>query len=177
MVENKTIPNSWLSKYSEILLKIETALAIFSAIVTVLLMILVDANVLGRYTLNLPVPGAVEVSILLLAMLLITAQPWVQTKNVHLRLDFIIEHVPVEIARIIQLAVFIVSLIFCVAWAWGSTDYTIRSWGDAFFGLIAIPFWPALLVIPISIIVICLRIPIQIYQEIISLRGSIRKRG
>ncbi len=162
----------WLSRYSKTLDKIETALATFSGIITILLMVLIDANVIGRYSLNMPVPGSVEISILLLVMLLITAQPWVQSKNAHLKLDFIVEHVPVNAARIIKLLVYIVSFGFCVLWAWQSAAYASRSWEDAFFGIITIPMWPALILVPVSLFVICFRIPFQIYEEINKLRGS-----
>jgi TRAP-type C4-dicarboxylate transport system permease small subunit len=170
MSEKKNSLPLWLSRYSKTMDKIEMVLATFSGIITVLLMVLIDANVIGRYSLNMPVPGSVEISILLLVILLITAQPWVQGKYAHLRLDFIVEHVPANVAGIIKLIVLVISLGFCGLWAWQSAAFTTRSWEDAFFGLITIPLWPALLVIPISIFAICLRIPFQIYEEIAKLR-------
>jgi TRAP-type C4-dicarboxylate transport system permease small subunit len=177
MPENKNKLASWLSQYSKTMDKIEMGLATFSGVVTVLLMALIDANVIGRYTLNMPVPGSVEISIMLLVILLISAQPWVQGKNAHLRLDFIVERVPARAAGIIKLLVLIVSFGFCVVWAWQSAAFASRSWEDAFFGLLVIPIWPALLVIPISIFVICFRIPFQIYEEINKLRGLSGERG
>jgi TRAP-type C4-dicarboxylate transport system permease small subunit len=177
MSENIKAGPSWLLRYSKTIDKIEIVLATFSGIVTILLMILIDSNVIGRYAVKMPVPGSVEISVILLVILLITGQPRVQGENIHLRLDFIVEHLSAKVASIIQILVLVISWFLCLLWAWHSAAFAIRSWGDAFFGIIEIPIWPALLIVPISILVMCLRIPLQIYGEIEKLRQLHGKRG
>jgi TRAP-type C4-dicarboxylate transport system permease small subunit len=161
---------SWVDKYSRVLRKIEIGTVTLCGIVLVVLMILTGANVIGRYVFNHPIMGAIEVSILLFLMIIMLAQPWVQALRGHLGLEFILERLPRKSRPYFNVAALIAIFIICVLLTWQSARFVSRNLNGAFFGGVTVYWLPGIIFMPIAFGIVCLRIPVQIYEDIMKIR-------
>ena len=176
MSEGDKKASSWVEVYSKILGKIEFGLAVVSGIILVILMFLTSANVIGRYTLNKPVIGAIEVSVIIFIMLIMLVQPWVQAGKAHLGLEFVLERLSPRKADIARLVSLILVFIVVFLLAWQSGNFALRNWFYASHGVQDYHYWPAFLCVSIAFSLICFRLPLQIYEQVLELK-KLRKEA
>lgn len=62
-----------------------------SAAAIIILMLLVTANVIGRYFFNSPITGAPEIACLLMIIIVFPALAWVALEGKHVKVDFIMD--------------------------------------------------------------------------------------
>jgi TRAP-type C4-dicarboxylate transport system permease small subunit len=62
-----------------------------SALAITVLMLLVTANVIGRYFFKSPITGTPEIACLLMIVIVFPALAWVALEGKHIKVDFIIE--------------------------------------------------------------------------------------
>lgn len=172
MSEGDNKASSWVEVYSNILGKIEFILAVVSGIILVTLMLLTSANVIGRYTLNKPVIGAIEISVIIFIMMIMLVQPWVQAGKAHLGLEFVLERLSPKKADIARLVALILVFFIVFLLAWQSGSFALRNWHYASHGVEDYRYWPAFLCITIAFSLVCFRLPLQIYQQARVLKGS-----
>jgi len=168
---DKKVP-SWGETYSKILGKIEFSLAVVSGVILVILMFLTSSNVIGRYLLNKPVIGAIEVSVIIFIMLIMLVQPWVQAGKAHLGLEFVLERLSPKKADICRMVALIIEFIVVFLLAWQSGRFALRNWFYASHGVEDYYYWPAFLCITIAFSIVCFRLPYQIYQQALVLKES-----
>ncbi|CTQ31876.1 TRAP-type C4-dicarboxylate transport system, small permease component [Jannaschia rubra] len=82
------------------------------------LMMVTGLDVVGRYFLNAPLPGAFELTELMLAALVFAALPLVGRAGGHVDVDIVTEHLPARPRRAIALAVAALCALVLLIFAW-----------------------------------------------------------
>ncbi len=165
-------------KYSKILGKVEATFATVAGVLVLLLMIVTDANIIGRYFLRIPLTGSVEVAILLFVIIMVIPQAYVQQLKGHLGVEFIYERVSPIKRCLMSLFTSILLLLISVILTWQSVRFAARIWGSYFYGLIPIPYWPALLAVGLGFGLFSLRVlqqNIELFLEFRKLKGASKK--
>jgi TRAP-type C4-dicarboxylate transport system permease small subunit len=125
-----------------------------------ILTLLVSFDVLLRYIFKQSIPGAVEISQVLLTFMVYLILGAVQEKKDHIRIDFFIEKLPVKIRRYWEVVISIVGVVFfsfLFVYCWESflSSYEMK---EFYGGAIRIPIYPgrAAIVVGIGLMVVAL---------------------
>ncbi|MCF8177370.1 MAG: TRAP transporter small permease [Sulfuritalea sp.] len=86
---------------------------LIAALILVFIMLLTCADVIGRYFLNMPVPGAFEITELAMGALIFVSLPLVTLRREHVTVDLLANFVPKRL-RVIQLLLLDLLSITCV---------------------------------------------------------------
>ena len=130
-----------------------SALAILAGIGIVALMLLTVVDVGLRKFLGRGVPGALEISEVALVAVVFAALMAAEFGNVYVRTPIFVERLSHRMANVAKLLGLVPATLF-VAWAaWLTAVEGLASAerGEFRFGVVAVPVWPAKLVIPIGL--------------------------
>ena len=159
---------SLLSKLDTKLLKIEFVLALISGLAVFSLMILAVVSVTGRHTINQPLPGYVDWIEQLMPLIAFMGIAFVQRNGGHIRMDIFVSRMKGRALWFFE-AVSIFLMIFVIAvLIWGSWSHFQRSfdfgspmWSRDSSMDIALPIWPAKLLVPVAFSVLAVRLTLQ----------------
>ena len=87
---SETVENQKLVSLSRWELGFDKALGFLAALVLMLLMIITFIDVLGRYLFSAPLPGAFELTEIMMAMLIFAGLPLVSRANQHVTVNLIV---------------------------------------------------------------------------------------
>jgi TRAP-type C4-dicarboxylate transport system permease small subunit len=177
MLQAENKPYGWVNALSNGLRKIEVIMGTISGVLIIILMLLIDVTVSGRYLFNKPLPLSYELAILVLVVIMMIGQPWVQSIRGHLGMEFILERVSARKAAIIRIFGLVIVMAILFLLAWQGARFASRNMDMVFFGIVEVPVWPALVAVPIGFGIACFRIPFQIYEEIANFRNLSRQRS
>lgn len=128
--------------------KIERILMVLGAasgLATLLIMISVVADVSGRFFFNRPIHGATELSELLLVAMVFFGLAATQQNRQNYAIDMIARHLPARLQTLLDLFGYLFCLAVSVTLAWFSSRQALDSFarGEAGFGIVPFPIWPA----------------------------------
>lgn len=155
---------STLSRFDRLLFRAETALT-FTAGLTILgLMLLAVAQILGRKLFNLPVLGYIDLVEQAMAVFAFLGIAYCQRLGGHIRMDIVIGRVrgrPLWLAELVGVfAMLVLSVVLVIgSWLHFKRAYDI---GDSSID-IAIPLWPAKLIVPVALTFLALRLVLQLW--------------
>lgn len=162
--------NSRLSRIDRALLRIETWLALLSGLAVFALMVLAVVNVSGRNFAGRPLPGYVDWIEQAMPLIAVMGIAYVQREGGHIRMDILIGQLRGRALYLVELLTTLLILALMVLLVWGSWAHFLRSfdfaapyWSRDSSMDIAIPLWPAKLLVPVAFFVICLRLCLQIW--------------
>jgi len=169
-VQSSVLANqSILSRIDLLLYKLETYLVLICGIGVFALMLLAVVNVGGRNFFNQPLPGYVDWIEQIMPVIAILGVAYVQRDGGHIRMDLFIGRFSGCTLWIIELIGVFIMLFLMVVLTWGSWAHFERSFDFTAAYLsrdssmdIALPIWPAKLIVPCAFAVICARLAIQI---------------
>jgi len=167
-MENETIAaKSW-----KMLDHVIVAFGVLSAVLIVVIMFLSSADVLSRNFVGVPIKGAYELNEIFFLCAAMMGIAYAQKYKAHVNVELVVSHLPKRTALILETYMTVVALITYVLVIWMSSLEFINSWTtDEFrWGLIAIPLWPARLMIPLGFTLLCLRFIGEIVINISMLR-------
>jgi len=119
------------------------ALEAVSALLLVALMAITVIDVVGRYLLNAPLPGAFEMTELMLGALVFAALPLVSRAGSHVEVDLFVSLMPARAARALGLFAASVSALVLVYFAWRLGHLGVQQWHDGSRSVsLGVPFWP-----------------------------------
>ena len=149
--------------------RIEAALirlSVISGFATLLIMIIVCIDVVGRSAFNSPLHGGTEFSELLLVCLVFLGLAAAQQQRQNFAIDILVRHFPETVRRGFDLLAFAICFVLIVALAWPSSKQALTSFGrgEAGFGIIAFPIWPARTVLAIGLWLLALQFAFDIYR-------------
>jgi TRAP-type C4-dicarboxylate transport system permease small subunit len=98
-----------------------------SAVAIILMMLLVTANVIGRYFIREPITGAPEIACLMMIVIVFPALAWVALEGKHIRVDFIMDRFPPLVQTITEGLMLIISLGIYAIISWRSFLAATRS--------------------------------------------------
>ena len=162
--------NTALSRADRMWLRIEAALNLLSGAVIFALVVMAVYNVLGRKLFNSPVPGYVDWTEQLMATFAFLGLAFCQREGGHIRMDIVIGRLRGRILWLAELLSVTFMLLLTTALIYGawfhfdrSFDLTKPLWSNDSSIDIALPLWPAKLLVPFSMAVLWVRLALQVW--------------
>ena len=123
-------------------------------------MLLISADVLGRYFLDLPILGTLEISRLTLAWICFLGILYAYTSDSHVRVTFFISRVGPKKRALFEVIACLIALLVFGLLTWKSWLYFWNSWinREWFAAPIRIPYWLAKLSVPVGSFMLCIAI-------------------
>lgn len=124
--------------------------ALASAVIVVILMGLVTADVTGRYVFNHPVPMTYEVGAFMLVFVVFLGMAYTQRMGAHIRVEFLTLRMPPKVRAGFNLLAYTLGIclygaIFYQGFRWSYDAFQI---GEYVAGLVDIPKWPSMFAVP-----------------------------
>lgn len=151
--------------------KIESVLmrlGIASGIATLLITLCVVADVVGRFVFNHPIHGATEMSELLLVVMVFIGLAAAQQGRQNYAIDMAMRHLPQGVQWVFELVSHLFCFVLVAALAWFSTKQGVESFnrGEAGFGIIPFPIWPARFVLAAGLWLLALQFLCDILRHV-----------
>ena len=129
-----------------------------SGVVTLLLMLLVVAEVVLRDLFGSSLGGSIELSEVALVFLVFLGVAYAQQADAHVSTNLLTARIPPRAASVLKS---VAMLAMTVVLLWATYVTAIRGWdsmraGEARFGLRSVPVWPARLMIPVGLLLLSL---------------------
>lgn len=148
-------------------------LGALSGFATLAIMVAVVLDVAGRFLFNAPIPGANEFSELLLVAMIFLGLAAAQQQRQHFAIEIAIQRLRPSIRRWVELGGWLVSLaiVGLLAWMSGKQAWTAMLRGEASYGVIPFPIWPARVVLAFGLGLLALQIALDILRLLRGRRG------
>ena len=108
-------------------------LSLAAALLLIVMMLVTFVDVIGRYLFNAPLPGAFELTEVLLALVIFVGLPIVTARREHVTVDLFTSRLPHRLRAVLARAASLVTAVMLVLFTWrlgvSARDYT--SYGDA----------------------------------------------
>lgn len=143
---------------------------------TLFVLILITASdVLTREVANVPIPGAIQYSELLLVGVTFLALADGQRNRDHVAIELVTSRLPVRVAHSFTAFGYIVVIGVLLVAAWASLKIAINSFqrGEALIGVTSVLTWPARAVIPLGLFALALMMLLQVIRSIAISTGHI----
>lgn len=162
--------NTLLSRLDRAFFKVESVMNLLSGIVIFALVVLAVWNVLGRKLLGMPVPGYVDWTQQFMAAFAFLGLAYCQREGGHIRMDIFVGQLrrrPLWLAEWLSTLFMIVlttALIYGTFYHFSrSFDWSLPLWSRDSSIDIAIPLWPAKLIVPIAMVMLWIRLWLQLW--------------
>ncbi len=144
--------------------RFETIFLFLSATAIACSLVLTIADVGGRFLFNHPIPGVYELLIILIPGLGFYSLAYLQRFQEHISVKFVIERLPPKLRNTIDKVTMGISLFTMGLLLVASASTAIKTWviGETSVGIVTYPLGPAMIVIPISACLFCLRVIFQL---------------
>jgi len=154
--------NSRLSRLDQQLFKLESALNLIAGIVVLMLMMLAVTQIFGRKLFNIPVPGFIDWVEQAMAVFAFLGIAYCQRIGGHIRMDILVGRLKGRVLWLSEFISTIVMILLSLALTYGSWLHFRRAWdlGDSSID-IALPIWPAKLMVPVALSLLSLRFILQ----------------
>ena len=153
--------------------RIDLGMGYTSALMVVVTMLLVSADVVGRYFFNQPVPGTFEFSEVLLALIIYLALPYVQYKRSNIAIEMISDHYPQNFRKIFDICCMMLGAIVFGFLAERGIELTRSSWeiSEISEGTIPFPMAPFKMMIPLGFGLLSLRLLTQFIEAVKAMKS------
>jgi TRAP-type C4-dicarboxylate transport system permease small subunit len=162
--------DTWLSRLDRGLFRIESAFNLFAGLMILSLVIMAVVHVLSRKFFNAPVPGFVDWVEQFMAIFAFIGISYCQRLGGHIRMDMLIGKLRGRVLWFAELLASIFMILLITALIYGTYFHFLRSfdinaplWSRDSTIDIALPLWPAKLLVPIAFSVLWLRLALQIW--------------
>ena len=162
--------DSLLSRADRTFLKLESLMNLMAGIVIFALVFLAVYNVLGRYIFNAPVPGYVDWTEQFMATFAFLGLAFCQREGGHIRMDIVVGALRGRMLWFAEFLSILFMLLLTTALIYGTWFHFDRSfdWGAPLWSRdssidIALPLWPAKLIVPVSMGILWIRLWLQLW--------------
>ncbi|WP_425050440.1 TRAP transporter small permease subunit [Psychromarinibacter sp. S121] len=159
-----------LSRADRAWLRLEATMNLIGGIVIFMLVLLAVWNVLGRKFLGMPVPGYVDWTQQFMACFAFLGLAYCQREGGHIRMDIVVSRLHGRSLWFAELLSVIFMLLLTTALIYGtwfhfqrSFDWSAPMWSRDSSIDIALPLWPAKLLVPVALAVLWVRLALQIW--------------
>ena len=164
------IDGGLLSRLDRLVLRLESSFALLSGLAVFLLMVLAVVSVSGRNFFNQPLPGYVDWIEQAMPLIAFMGVAYVQRYGAHIRMDLFLSQIKGRLLWTIEFGTTLTILLVMLVLVYGSYTHFDRSfdldaplWSRDSSMDIAIPLWPAKLLVPLAFAVLCLRLSLQLW--------------
>ena len=141
---------------------IENAFIGIAGLMFLMMMFLGAGDVLGRYILNKPISGTLEISQILMGGIVLLSWAYTQKKKGHVSVDLFIARYSPKTQTIVTLFSVFLSLVLFIAIAWQSTEIAIKCWQEnRVIPTLHISTAPFHFLVPIGATLLCIELVIQ----------------
>lgn len=161
---------SLLSRADRALFRLESAVTLVGGVVILSLMLLAVAQIFGRKLFNMPVPGFIDWVEQAMAVFAFLGVAYCQRLGGHIRMDILIGQLKGRALWLAEFVSTLVMLLLVLALIVGTWRHFERSFDFAapWFSRdssidIALPLWPAKLLVPVALAVLALRLVLQLW--------------
>ena len=143
-----------------------------SAAFVLLLMILVVADITGRYLFNSPVPMAYEFGSFMLVFIVFLALASTQRAGAHIRVEFVTLRLPPRARTCLDVLAYCLGILVYATILWRGFGWAWTSWqvGDYVAGLINIPRYPSQFAVPLGAAILCLQFVADVARRLQDLK-------
>ncbi|CTQ51015.1 TRAP transporter small permease subunit [Jannaschia donghaensis] len=159
-----------LSRLDLATLRVEALLNLMSGITIFALVLLAIANVLLRKFFNAPVPGYIDWTQTFMAIFAFLGLSYVQREGGHIRMDLFVSKLSGRTLWVFEFVSALFMLLVVTALIYGtwfhflrSFDFAAPNWSTDSTIDIALPVWPAKLVVPIAFALLWVRLALQLW--------------
>ncbi len=150
---------------------LEKLIHVFGAVGAILIltiMILTTLDVIGRYILGSPLKGSVEISEILFLSAVYLGLSYTHLFREHVGVDLLVSRFSQKTRLVLETIMLLLALLTygVLAWRGAGAFWTSLETGEYRWGLISIPLWPARLMIPLGVSVLCLKFIAEIVRDI-----------
>jgi TRAP-type C4-dicarboxylate transport system permease small subunit len=130
-----------------------------SQVSTFVMMLLVVANVLGRYLFNKPITGTLEFTESLLVLIIFLSVAMTQYDGGHIRVTLLTRRLPRPLARALVVGCMLVGAVFFGWCAYASGRFAYESWtfNEQEWGTVVFPLWPVKFVVFVGILMLAIQ--------------------
>jgi len=149
--------------------RIEDWLNLISVLIVMFLMLFSTAEILGRYLLNSPIPGHVEIVELIMAGIVFFGIAYTERVGGHVRMEFFITRVlkgrAYHSAEAITAGLALFVYLFILVYSFKNAVFALQI-GDTTAELYW-PTWPSKFAVPFGSLFLCIRFVIEIIQHVL----------
>lgn len=140
---------------------------VFARFILVVMMLLICADVFGRYVIRYPIVGAYEASEFFMSAIVFVALAYTQLHKANVRVDLVYERLPSNLQSAMAIFNTLLALGLFLLITWRSGADVIMAWelNDRTAGLIRLPLWPAKAMVPLGSGLLCLQFIIDIWDR------------
>ncbi len=140
---------------------------LISAVATFVMMVLVVANVLGRYLFNKPLTGTLEFTESLLVLIIFLSLALTQYDGGHIRVTLITRKLPPAWARIFTVISMLCGAGFFLWCAYAAWIFAVESFsfGEQEWGEVVFPLWPMKFVVFFGIALLAIQFLLDAVAE------------
>lgn len=146
--------------------RIDTFMGYASAFLVMVIMVLVSADVVGRYFFNYPIAGTYEFSEVLLGLIIFLAFPYVQYLKANIAIKILSDRYPPRASRVFNIFCLLLGTVTFGLVAIQGLVLFLSSWRvrEISEGTIPFPIYPFKLFVPIGFGFLFLRLLIQLLE-------------
>ncbi len=131
-----------------------------------ILTFLMTVGVFARYLFNAPLLFSDEISIYLFLVIIFLGLEYTWVQRAHIRIEFIIQHIPAKIGIYLEGVLHILWLVFCALLLAGTLNLVITFYQRNVhsFTVLETALWVPALIMPIGITIFLVRLLVDTYQ-------------
>ena len=132
------------------------------------MMLLVTADVLGRFFFSTQVQGTTELTEFMMVALLYLSLAHTQALKGHINVDIFLSYFKKRTRLVFDLIIYLLGLVLFALITWQGTLAAIKAWTfwETTFGVILFPLFPAKVLVPLGSFLLCLRYLLDIKDTI-----------
>jgi TRAP-type C4-dicarboxylate transport system permease small subunit len=163
-----------MASFSATLSPVEKAFNTVAGVLLVGMMLLVVADVGGRYVLQRPVQGTLEITEFAMAAMVFFTIARTQAIKAHIRVELLVGVISRRSSLLLELICYACGFGVFALMTWQGWMSFLDSWGirEQTDGFIPFPIYPAKLTVPIGCFLLCLRFLADIVGGLRELRGK-----
>ena len=167
---------STLSRFDQKLHHIERFLNLVAGVVILALMLIAVGQIFGRKLFNAPLPGFIDWVEQFMAVFALLGIAYTQRIGGHIRMDILVGQFRGRLLWISEIIGIILMIIVIAALTYGSFFHFLRAFqnGDSSID-IALPLWPAKLLVPIAFFILLLRLILQLWGYARAFRYNLKE--
>ena len=150
-----------MKRFSDIIIMISEAVTrriMWICVISIMIMMFLTAfDVCGRYFLNKPIQGALEVTEILMVMMVAAGFAYTQKKKGHISVELFVARLPLRVQKVIYVFDHCVCLGLYILITWQCAKGGLVQWRNSVTsGGIEIPLWPFYYFLALGSGVLCL---------------------
>jgi TRAP-type mannitol/chloroaromatic compound transport system permease small subunit len=139
-------------------------------------MLYVFINVFGRFTINLPVAGAMEASAEMMIYIVFLSIAYIQTVEGHVRIDFVLPRLGNRTRYIFDIVAFLIGIVFIGFIVWYATPVALHSIkiGETSWGSVEFPLYPQRIVVVLGSFMLMIQLILDVCKAVMDLKNNVQ---